>query len=472
MGVSENRIINEADNLFQLQQHVKEIEPVVKLLSGYKNLDSFIEIGSNKGGTFYILSSLIPGKKISIDYCDGNFGGVGQSASVERNKKLSEKFPDTHFIEGDSHNYSTVAKLKEILGDKKVSVLFIDGDHTFEGCYKDLIIYRQFLRQNGFILFHDIKKTDYHTSVNCRVDLVWNEVKKFLQPSDYWEFVDGDSTDCSTAMQHATNIGWGGIGVVKNSSFYKRRNLHLFQVFYNQISLDSCLKNIANLPLANIPELLIHIQNDHFFENQVIEDVFKNYKFGKDDFIGVTSPIVTQKTGVPVRYLYEQVKEHEDLDIIVYSPTYDQLGLKDMDIWEVNKDKRCNLYQVAEFLNNSNVIPFDLFGKKWYLCYCNYWIAKAGVFKDYVSKVLVPTMDFFKNDERFKKYLSTINFEIIHRGQPYPIEVFILEGLFGSFASNSDYKVHSLTIKDFYKNVIGNNVHIERQQTKPLKKYE
>ena len=476
-----SEIIKEADDSFGLQQHYNEITPLVNLIASQKKLDSFIEIGSNKGGTFYILSSLIPGMKISIDFCDGGFGGVGQLASIDRNKRLSEAFKDTHFIEGDSHKYDTVVRLKELLGDKKVSVLFIDGDHTFKGCYQDLIIYRQFLKQDGLIVFHDIKETEYHTHVNCRVDLVWREIKKFLQPSDYYEFVEGDASDCTTAMQHATTIGWGGIGAVKNNSFYKRRNTHLFQLFYNQESLDSCLNNSNNIPLKYVPELIIHNEQDHYYENAIIEQIYKNYKFQNDDFIGITSPIVTRKTGLPLKYIFDKAENSKDTDIIVYSPTYEELGLKDADIWQENKDRRGNLYKTAEFLNTSNILPFDLFEKKWHLCYCNYWIAKNNVFRDYVSKTLMPTLEFFSNDKRFRNFMATINFNLVHRGKQYPVEVFVLEGLFGSFISNSPlYKVNSITKKDYeiemgirtaiaYKN--GENI-ICRQYEKPFKKFE
>jgi hypothetical protein len=455
--VSEFAMVNEADNSFGLQQHYNEIEPLIKLLNKYaednKDVDSFIEIGSNKGGTFYILSSIIPGKKISIDYCDGNFGGVGHEASINRNNRLSAAFQDTHFIEGDSHQYSTVLKLKEILGNQKVSVLFIDGDHTFEGCYKDLIIYRQFVKQNGLIFFHDIKKTDYHTSVNCRVDLVWMEIKKFLWQADYYEFTQGDGADCSRAMQHATNIGWGGIGAVKNEMFYKRRNTHLFQVFHDQSSLDYCLRSSICMPLKYIPELVIHYEKDHFFENAIIQDVYKSYKFEPNHFIGITSPVITQKTNIPIKTIFDLAMKNTGDNAIVYSPSYDQFGLRNANIWDVNKTQRSNLYDGAVFLNNSSILPYDLFKMGWHQCYCNYWLARTDIFSEYVSKVLIPVMDFFKHDQRFKNYINPTNHSIIHKDKPYPIEVFIIEGLFGSFISNKAIKTQSYTRTDYERDI-------------------
>ncbi len=484
--LSQYEIINQADKQFYLQQHIGEIEPVVRLLLEYqrsgKHLDGFIEIGTDKGGTFFVLSSLISGGKISIDFCDGGFGSADKkSFTAERNEKLAKKFTGTHFIEGDSHKYSTVLELKKILGSNKVSVLFIDGDHTFEGCYNDFLIYRQFVKQDGLILFHDIKNTQYHTSVNCRVDLAWDKIKDCLWTSDYYEFVGGDSTDCSTAMKHAVDLGWGGIGVVKNEMFFRRKNTHLFQVFYNQQSLDSCLNPLCDLPLKYAPVLMIHPENDHLYENKVVEDIYLDYKFDSKDFIGITSPIVTEKTGFPMDYIFELAMGNHKDDAIIYSPTYDELGLKDVDIWEANKIKRCNLYEGAEFLNNSKVLPYDLFTKKWYQCYCNYWIARNDIFRRYVSEVLIPVLDFFRYRQEFRDYTANIKFGIIHKEKPYPIEVFILEGLFGSFISNNSFKVKTSTKSDYeellkqvkQKESMGVNgtkgIAIQKQYKKPYK---
>lgn len=56
----------------------------------------------------------------------------------------------THFVQGDSTT--------EELG-KKVNVLFIDGDHTYEGCRKDIENWYPQMADNGVMLFHDCDET-------------------------------------------------------------------------------------------------------------------------------------------------------------------------------------------------------------------------------------------------------------------------------------------------------------------------
>lgn len=64
------------------------------------------------------------------------------------------------FIHGDSQ---MVAKL----WDKPISLLFIDGDHSYEGVKKDTLSWEPFVKKGGTILFHD---TDYIGGVPVWLD--------------------------------------------------------------------------------------------------------------------------------------------------------------------------------------------------------------------------------------------------------------------------------------------------------------
>lgn len=54
-------------------------------------------------------------------------------------------------IEGNSTLKDTYAKIASI----KFDMIFIDGDHSFEGVKSDFNIYRQFLAKDGIIVIHD-----------------------------------------------------------------------------------------------------------------------------------------------------------------------------------------------------------------------------------------------------------------------------------------------------------------------------
>jgi predicted O-methyltransferase YrrM len=49
-----------------------------------------------------------------------------------------------------------IKKLRGFLGREKVDLLFIDGDHTYEGVKKDFEMYSPLVRKGGIIAFHDI----------------------------------------------------------------------------------------------------------------------------------------------------------------------------------------------------------------------------------------------------------------------------------------------------------------------------
>ncbi|HHQ4592469.1 TPA: O-methyltransferase [Aeromonas veronii] len=47
-------------------------------------------------------------------------------------------------------------EVKGALGDDKIDILFVDGDHTKNGCLQDFSIYRDLLSAGSYIILHDI----------------------------------------------------------------------------------------------------------------------------------------------------------------------------------------------------------------------------------------------------------------------------------------------------------------------------
>ena len=58
-------------------------------------------------------------------------------------------------LDGDSHSNETKDKLIKLLNGKDIDLLFIDGDHTFDGCKLDFDMYGQLVRPGGIIAIHD-----------------------------------------------------------------------------------------------------------------------------------------------------------------------------------------------------------------------------------------------------------------------------------------------------------------------------
>jgi 23S rRNA U2552 (ribose-2'-O)-methylase RlmE/FtsJ len=142
-----------------------------------------VEIGVYSGGNLKILSSLVEennGIAIGIDYDWSHFG-----LELTEPSKAS-----VHLLDGDSHEQKTYQKLEEMLGEKKIDVLFIDGDHSEAGCRMDYEIFSTLVRDGGVIGFHDLNdggSKGQNAAGEFNVKGFW---KKFQHPRKFEYFSD------------------------------------------------------------------------------------------------------------------------------------------------------------------------------------------------------------------------------------------------------------------------------------------
>lgn len=203
-------ILNDAYKLYmpQVESEIKGLYGYVK--NHYLNSNSFsytiVEIGTKFGGTFYLWNKLAdlvgvrPGmiKCISIDMNDGGqHGGISEEEMDKRDLWFLERFPNCHFIRGNSHDESVKVQLKELLGDDKIDFLFIDGDHTYEGVKQDFEEYAQFCTEGSICSLHDINDTEHHRNRNVHVGRFWSEIK-----------------DSYKTVEFNENQYWAGIGLL------------------------------------------------------------------------------------------------------------------------------------------------------------------------------------------------------------------------------------------------------------------
>jgi cephalosporin hydroxylase len=66
------------------------------------------------------------------------------------------ELPNYQFLRGDSHSEETADRVREIVGHIPVGLLFIDGDHAYEGVKRDWELYSPLVKPGGWIAFHDI----------------------------------------------------------------------------------------------------------------------------------------------------------------------------------------------------------------------------------------------------------------------------------------------------------------------------
>jgi predicted O-methyltransferase YrrM len=156
-----------------------------------------LEIGTFQGGTLCILARLSAPDAtiISIDLPGGKFGGGQSKLRSLLYHTLGKLFQTIHLIRGDSHSEEVAARVRNIT--QSLDVLFIDGDHTYEGVKHDFLSYSPLVRPGGIVAFHDI--AEHPKETGCDVSRFWNEVK--------------------TSYRHEEIIenreqGWAGIGVL------------------------------------------------------------------------------------------------------------------------------------------------------------------------------------------------------------------------------------------------------------------
>jgi predicted O-methyltransferase YrrM len=149
------------------------------------------EIGTADGGTNFLLSQSLPTVQFMI----------GVDLYVKNKSKLqyfSRKDQKIKLIDGSSYSVNALSKVKSALVSRKIDILFIDGDHTYDGVKQDFLNYRHFVREGGIIVFHDIAP-DYLTRYGTQtgrwagdVPRFWNQVKSKYP---FYEFVEDPEQD-------------------------------------------------------------------------------------------------------------------------------------------------------------------------------------------------------------------------------------------------------------------------------------
>ncbi len=137
-----------------------------------------VEIGTARGGMLYCFSQLAArdATLVSIDLPGAPNCG-GQTATEREVFATFGPVTQTfHFIPEDSHLESSREKLLKILRGRTIDLLFIDGDHSYEGCLADFHMYRHLVSPDGRIAFHDILLFPDQWP-GAGVGLAWQDVK-------------------------------------------------------------------------------------------------------------------------------------------------------------------------------------------------------------------------------------------------------------------------------------------------------
>lgn len=185
------------DQIFQFacdvlgpHQKRKEIEGFLDFAAS-RNPRTALEIGMAQAGTTFLL-------KERISTLDLLMGADIHLHNVFVLEAFNKRGCRLHFFEGDSADAAIKAEIKNTLAGRKLDLLFIDGDHSYEGVKSDFEKYKELVSDGGMIVFHDICQ-DFQTRFGIHsgnytggVPQFWKEIR---QKFEFHEFVEDYEQD-------------------------------------------------------------------------------------------------------------------------------------------------------------------------------------------------------------------------------------------------------------------------------------
>ncbi len=130
-----------------LQQNPDEFASLCFYLQEHKPYTNYLEIGSASGGACLFLNREIGFTNVwSLD--------DGQHPRAVEQKKNFGQVSNFHQFLGDSHSEAARQYLEKNL-PAKLDIAFIDGDHSYEGAWKDVELVLPYCRPGTLMLFHD-----------------------------------------------------------------------------------------------------------------------------------------------------------------------------------------------------------------------------------------------------------------------------------------------------------------------------
>ena len=136
-----------------------------------------LEVGTEKGGTFFLLTRVATPDALllSLDLPVGQMSAYPAWREPLYRGFVRER-QRTELVREGSHAPRTFEKVKDLLAGRSIDLLFIDGDHSYNGVKKDFEMYSPLVAKDGTIAFHDI--VDGAEASVGGVPRFWRELKQ------------------------------------------------------------------------------------------------------------------------------------------------------------------------------------------------------------------------------------------------------------------------------------------------------
>lgn len=184
-----------SENKYKIQQKKWEWVEFLKYISD-KNIKNILEIGCYDGGSTFSLCHFAENMITIDEFNPPRFDITPMKAAC-----------NYEYIANTSHSIEVFNYVKQKMNS--VDLLFIDGDHSYEGSLKDYIMYQELLKDGSYVAFHDIVNSEDHRRAGCGVCKTWTEVRG----TEFVEFICDGKGNNNYKSENSELAQWGGIGV-------------------------------------------------------------------------------------------------------------------------------------------------------------------------------------------------------------------------------------------------------------------
>lgn len=184
---------------------------------------------------------------------------------------------------------------------------------------------------------------------------------------------------------------------VMSNKIHDKNKVNAIQIFYHESQRESLLQDFK--PHYN---LLATIN----LESGIIRDLVSKGEADSCDWFGVFSWRAQDKIK---RFCHKRLLKVVDdrFDLITCSPNHWDIGesrvKKKHYIYDLHVEIWPLMQLLIKKLHENKIIPTrSVLQKKDFFIYCNYFIAKNHVYKDYVESLLIPAMDLLEHDDELR----------------------------------------------------------------------
>jgi len=210
----------------------------------------------------------------------------------------------------------------------------------------------------------------------------------------------------------------------------------IYQLYYKDEQIKNCFEESQLVKCPNLDKKAIWIDRKYpLFENHEI--IALSMGMYDNEYYGILSHAFKGKTTYINSYkdLEKRFENKGDAEVITFHRKMTPKNFLDfLDSRHVTGAKQLFLDTLElAGLPNKEIKT---------VVYCNYFIAKGSIIKDYVKTWLIPFVQAVK--ELSDRYYVPANYKkaIREKGCDYPLHPFIIERLFSVYLANNNYKIY------------------------------